>query len=99
MVISLIPGQFGEDNSALDNSARTIRRDNSPQTIRRNIRYQFYRKLRFHSAISFSSIPLLFQQDFVHQSRFYFSQKKFINPESISAIVLSSIPFGTRHYE
>src|SRR6218665_3165394 len=32
-------GQFGADNSALDNSARTIRRDNSSRTIRRKIRY------------------------------------------------------------
>src|SRR6218665_1190373 len=94
-------GKFGADNSALDNSARTIRRDNSSRTIRRKIRYQFYRKFRFHSAIFFSSIPLLFQLDYLHQSRFYFSNIIFINPASITAIDLffSPILFGIRHYE
>src|SRR6218665_2920933 len=72
------------DNSAQDNSARTIRRgqfgaaqfraDKSTQSIC----YKFYREYPFHTAIFFSSIPVPFQQSI-------------INPSSISAILFSSI--------
>src|SRR6218665_2496839 len=70
-----MPFQGFPDNSAQDNSARTIRRDNLSRTIRRKV-----------YIINFIENPASTQQYSFHQSRFHFSNF-FINLASISAIL------------
>src|SRR6218665_2034016 len=67
-------GQFGADNSALDNSAQQFVADNSAQTI-----ILIFRKSSFHSAVSFLQSCLHFSNNF-YQSSFHFNNILFINP-------------------
>ena len=93
-----VRGRF-PDNSAQDNSARTIRR----WTIWRGQFGATIRLGQFGAKYDFNFIEnsAFIQQYSYHQSRFYFSNIIFINPASITAIDLffSPILFGIRHYE
>ena len=71
---NLVPGQFDADNSAQDNSERTIRRDSLSGTIRRNI-----------YITNFIENPASTQQYSFHKSRFHLINF-FINLASVSAI-------------